>query len=114
MTWEKMERALNWLGRNPLLREAYEYAMSEARRPPETANLPRFALYYLYLAQNGEADRRFPCGVMAFEVKEPERALFSELDPHLIRAVALWQEGERWEYRTGWSVHEAVYGRLPG
>lgn len=110
----RLARALAWLDRDSLLREAYQYATSEARRPLETASLPRFALYYQYLALHGEADYRFPCGVIAFEVKEPERTLFSELDHHLIGAVALWREGERWEYRTGWSVHEAVYGRLPG
>lgn len=110
----RMARALAWLKRDPLLREAYRYALAqaEAHRPPETAGLPRYALYYQYLAQHGEADYRFPCGVIAFEVREPERALFSELDHHLIGAVALWKEGNRWEYRVGWSVHEAVYGRL--
>lgn len=109
-------RAMKSLERNSLLREALDYVLSLpgdtcVRGPVEIDGLPRFVLYYAYLAQHGEADYRYPGGVVVFEVRKDERVLFSALN--WAGAVALWQEGGRWEYRTGYSVMEAAYGRLP-
>lgn len=103
------------LERNSLLREAYQYAMSlpgdvhKVRGAAEIDGLPRFVMYYLYLSRSEVVDHRLPCGVVAYDVREPEYGLFPELK-RWGRAVALWEENGRVEYRVGWSVHEAVYG----
>lgn len=114
---ERMARALNVLEHDPLLREAYRYALSfpgdsrTVRGPAEVDGLPRYALYFWHLARNDEADRRYPDGTVAFQVGEPERTLFPDLCP--ITAIAVWEENGRVEYRTGGSIEEAVYGNLP-
>ncbi|MCS7226787.1 MAG: hypothetical protein NZ821_07340 [Gloeomargarita sp. SKYB31] len=73
---EYLARALKALDKNPLLREAYKYAISfpgdrEVRDPMEIDGLPRYVLYYHYLARKGEADYRFYDGTVAFVVREP-------------------------------------------
>lgn len=112
---EAREEALAFLVRDPLLKEAYRYAYSfpgdaqTVERTFEVDGLPRYVLYFWYLARRGIWDVQ-RSGVSVFRVQASEQTLFPGLEENI---VAVWEENNRLEYRTGWDVETVIYGELP-